>query len=128
MATTHVVTHPAWGVRAPTGRLVGRTVDAGAGDGQGDILVDAVVLGRGGATEHVHPWSMELGQRIHDDADEGQIETRDPGLDLGVAEARVKVVATQQVTHHVDDVVVETRITGNTRSVGVRSENVNIHS
>lgn len=52
---------------------------------------------------------MELRQRFHDDADEGQVQHGDSGLDLGVSVARVRVVAGQQVVHDADHFLVEAK-------------------
>lgn len=50
---------------------------------------------------------MELRQRLHDDADEGQVQHGHSGLDLGVSVARVRVVAGQQVVDDAHHLLVE---------------------
>ena len=55
---------------------------------------------------------MKLRQRLHDDADERQVEQGHPGLDLRVGVARVRVVAGQKVVHHVHHLLVQSEHAG----------------
>jgi len=50
---------------------------------------------------------MELGQRLHDDEDEWQVELSDVTSDLGVGVAGVGVVAAQQGVDGTDGLLVE---------------------
>jgi hypothetical protein len=50
---------------------------------------------------------VELGQRVHEDVEQGQVEGRDPGLGRRIRVARVRVVAAHEVAHRPDGLVLQ---------------------
>lgn len=68
---------------------------------------------------------MELRQRFHDDADEGQVQHGHSGFDLGVSVARVRVVAGQQVVDDADHFFVEAKHPAGSKTKRRRNKQAN---
>ena len=63
---------------------------------------------------------IQLVQRLHDDAQEREVEGRDAGLDVDVLEPEVSVVTRHQVPDDVDSLVLQRTVTETMRKRSAR--------